>query len=195
MDLNEDLGEPVEGLYAVEKKKLDKMVEKYQRAYQKVNPGLDGTAEILKYPDVAAQLDKVYALKDDIPNHHNYTFVGRVGRFTPVLPGAGGGALLRFDQGKYSSAGGSSGYLWLESEHVREYGKERFINKDYYRALVDEAKAAISKYVDPEFFLSDLQPEERYGPTIDILIDASGNEIQKDFMNEPEDAPVELPFV
>ena len=186
LDLNEDLGETVDGLYAVEKRKLDKMVAKYEREYQKVNPGLDGTAEILKYPDVAAQLDKTYALKDDIPNHHNYTFVGRVGRFTPVLPGCGGGALLRFDQDKYANVSGTSGYLWLESEHVREYGLDRFINKDYYRALVDDAKGAIAKYVDPEFFLSDLQPPEVYGPTL--------HKIAPDFMNIPEDAPEELPF-
>lgn len=176
LDLNEDLGEPVDELYEKEKKKLDRMVAKANKDRQKDGfDTIDYTSEVLKEPEIAKQLDIVYALKDDIPNHHNYVFVGRVGRFTPVLPGAGGGKLYRFNDGKYSAATGSTGYLWLESEHVRQYGKDKFINKDYYRKLVDEAKADISKYVDPEFFLSDLQPEEKYGPTLHTLV---GGDVQ-----------------
>ena len=61
--------------------------------------------------------------------------------------------MYRVDNGKYSAATGSTGYLWLESAHVKQYGKEDYINKDFFRALVDEAKADIGKYVDPEYGL------------------------------------------
>lgn len=175
LDLNEDLGEPVDALYEKELKKLEKL-EKKNRPFEE---------------DYLEQATKVHALKEEIPKHHNYTFVGRVGRFTPVVPGAGGGKLYRKDGDKYNAATGSSGYLWLESEYVKEHGLERLINKDYYRKLVDNAKEDLNGLgADVEFFLSDLQPEEKYGPTKAVVI--SG--VTKDFMNLPEDDREEIPF-
>lgn len=92
---------------------------------------------------------------------HNYIFVGRVGRFTPIKPGNGGGLLMREGEDpktgevKYSSVTGSKGYRWLESETVKELGKENTIDRSYYDRLVNEAVEAISKYGDFEWFVSD----------------------------------------
>ena len=63
-------------------------------------------------------------LAEDIEPGHNLQFVGRVGQFTPILAGENGGVLYRVDNGKNYAASGSTGYRWLESEMVRQLGKE-----------------------------------------------------------------------
>lgn len=115
-----------------------------------------------------------------IAEGHNYIFVGRVGQFCPIKPGAGGGLLMREKDGRYYAATGSKGYRWLESEMVRELSKENFIDRSYYDKLVDEAVEAISKYGDFEWFVS----EDPYIPKPNI----------EEFMNIPEDSEEEIPF-
>lgn len=93
---------------------------------------------------------------EDLPEgEHNYNFVGKVGEFCPMVPGSGGGELLRFADDKYSAAVGTKGWRWMESEMVKNLGKENLIDKRYYTKLVDEAVDAISKYGDFEWFVSD----------------------------------------
>lgn len=91
---------------------------------------------------------------------HNYIFVGKIGRFCPIKPGCNGGELLREGKDKdgnqkFSSATGAKGYRWLESEMVKELGKEGDIDRSYYNKLVDDAVEAISQYGDFEWFVSD----------------------------------------
>lgn len=86
---------------------------------------------------------------------HNYTFVGRAGEFCPIKPGCGGGILLREKDGKYYAATDSKGYRWLESEKVLMLGKEDEVDLGYYKAMVDDAIASISKFGDFEWFVSD----------------------------------------
>jgi hypothetical protein len=62
---------------------------------------------------------------------------------------------MREKDGKYYAATGSKGYRWLESEMVRELGKEADIDRSYYDRMVDEAVKAISKFGDFEWFVSD----------------------------------------
>ena len=85
---------------------------------------------------------------------HDYHFVGRAGQFCPIKPGCGGGLLMREKDGKYYAAGGTKGYRWLESEEVKNLGKEDDIDIKYYLDLVDDAVAAISEYGDFEWFIS-----------------------------------------
>jgi hypothetical protein len=92
-------------------------------------------------------------LMDIINTGHDYKFVGKVGNFCPIIPGKGGGLLVREKDGKYYAAGGSKGYRWLESELVR-YGYEDNIDRSYYNALVDDAVETISQYGDFEWFVS-----------------------------------------
>jgi hypothetical protein len=66
---------------------------------------------------------------------------------------------------KYDSATGAKDYRWLESEMVKELGKEDDINRSYYDNLVDSAiygngsgasrKPGISDFGDFEWFVSD----------------------------------------
>ena len=89
-------------------------------------------------------------------------FVGRVGLFCPVTKEKGGKRLLREGKDKegntkYDAVTGTKDYYWLESEVVKELGKEDDIDRSYYNALVDDAVQSISSYGDFEWFASDDQ--------------------------------------
>ena len=91
---------------------------------------------------------------------HDYQFVGKVGLFCPIKSGCGGGELVRENKDKdgntkYDSVVGTKGYRWLESEIVKELGKENDIDRSYYDSLVDTAVESISNYGDFEWFTSD----------------------------------------
>lgn len=94
-------------------------------------------------------------LNNKIADGHNYIFVGKVGCFCPIKEGCGGGLLMREKDGKYYAATGSKGYRWLESEMVKELGKEADINRSYYDNMVSDAVDTISQYGDFEWFVSD----------------------------------------
>lgn len=101
-------------------------------------------------------------MNEDLPEgeEHNYIFVGRVGQFCPIKPGANGGELVVKRDDKYVSASGAKGYRWLESETVRTLGKESDIDRSYYDRLADNAIDEISKYGDFYQFVSeDDEPE------------------------------------
>ena len=114
-----------------------------------------------------------------IEKGHNYIFIGKVGNFCPIKAGCGGGLLMREKDGKYYAATGSKGYRWLESEMVRELGKQADIDEQYYISMVDEAIASISKYGDFEQFASD---------------DPYVKEETPEFMNIPDGVDEEIPF-
>lgn len=87
---------------------------------------------------------------------HKYVFIGKVGRFTPVKQGCGGGILYREKDGKYYAATGSKGYRWFESEVLE--GKKDWrdiVDDSYYLKQVDEAVIDISKFGDFEWFTAD----------------------------------------
>lgn len=85
---------------------------------------------------------------------HDYTFVGRVGQFTPMVSGSGGGILLREKEGKYYAVTGTKGYRWLESEMVKTLEKKDDVDESYYEALMDKARDTIEKYVSYEKLVS-----------------------------------------
>ena len=91
---------------------------------------------------------------------HSYRFVGKVGQFTPIEEGCGGARLLakredkKTGETKFVAAPGTIGYRWMESEVVRTNNKQDLADDGYYISLVDDAKDAISKYGDFEWFAS-----------------------------------------
>ena len=89
-----------------------------------------------------------------IETGHNYKFVGKVGNFCPVIPGKGGGELVRDQNGKFYNVTGSSGYRWLESELIRGVNEE-FVDRSYHNSLVDAAVETISQFGDFEWFVAD----------------------------------------
>lgn len=120
-------------------------------------------------------------LNDKIASGHDYHFVGKIGQFTPVKSGTGGGYLLVKRSEKYDSATGAKGYRWKESEVVKLLNQQDTVDLSYYKKLVDEAINDINQFTDFEWFASDdpYIPKEKPLP---------------DFMNIPEDAPEELPW-
>lgn len=148
--------------------------------YLDMNEGLPDTTEfdVVKAVRDAADIGKGSVTKKDInianswkdlsdeevdakiAEGHNYIFVGKVGQFCPIKPGHGGGLLMREKDGKYYAATGSKGYRWLESEMVKQMGRQDDIDRSYYDKLVDDAAHNIAQYGDLEWFISD----EPYGP-------------------------------
>ena len=91
---------------------------------------------------------------------HNYSFVGRIGRFCPIRPGFGGGGLFREKDGKYYAAAGTKGWRWKEAEVVKTLGQQNEIDVSYYDRLCDEAVKAINEAgkkfdIDYNTFVSD----------------------------------------
>lgn len=101
----------------------------------------------------ALYLDMNETLDED---QHDYHFVGKAGLFCPMLPGSGGGVLLRQTKdGGFAAATGTKGYRWMEAEMVKELNKENEIDHSYYQHLVDEAVKEISLYGDFEWFIEE----------------------------------------
>ena len=128
-------------------------LEKRRKGAKRLNPNLENC------PDED--------LLKTIAEGHNYIFVGRVGQFCPIKPGCGGGILYRKDHEKYFTVTDTKGYRWLESEMVKELGREEDIDRSYYEKKVDDAITNISQYEDFNWFVS----EEPYfkEPTKDSL--------------------------
>ena len=107
-----------------------------------------------------------------IEKGHEYCFVGRVGQFCPIKEGRGGGVLCReskdkYGNTKYAAPSGSKGYRWLESEMVKQLGKEDDIDRSFYDKLVDDAAEAIAQYGDLEWFISDDSDEPETPPCLE----------------------------
>ena len=106
-----------------------------------------------------------FGVEKDIPMSQDpmdLKFVGKVGRFVPVVSGSMGGVLLRLDANldeegnhKYHAVTGTKGYLWKEAEVVRLSEDFDQIDESYHRGLVDKAKGAIAALGDVEAFLAD----------------------------------------
>lgn len=100
-------------------------------------------------------------VNDRAANGHNYNFVGKVGQFCPIKAGHGGGELVRKDdKGLYSAVTGTSGYRWLESEMVKNLGKEDSIDISYYEVMAEEAKKDIYMFGDFKTFVEGPLPKE-----------------------------------
>lgn len=190
-----------ENLYCVddelekEIKALDRLRNKFTKHLKNTNPGISdnwitsfifGEQRAKDYlrdnPDpkselylqnIIAQIEKVDALNSTVDLGHNLQFIGRVGRFCPVIDGADGGILWRIQNNKKYAVNGTSGYRWLEAEYILKYGLKSKINMKYFANLVDKAAEAISKYGDLEWFIN-------------------GDVAGEDFLNLPEGEDKEI---
>ena len=149
LDMNEDLPD----------------VSEEEKQYAKL---LKEVSDISKLNDpMTVECQEFERLEKIIADSHHYIFVGKIGRFCPIKPGCGGGELLREGKDKegnikYSSATGAKGYRWLESEMVKQLGKENDIDRSYYDKLVDDAIESISQYGDFEWFISEDSSDDQY---------------------------------
>lgn len=86
-------------------------------------------------------------------NGENKQFIGRTGRFIPVMPGSGGGTLYRENEDKQYAVTGTKGHFWVEAEMVRDRMDEIEIDLSYFENLTNKAVKAIDQYGDFEEFL------------------------------------------
>ena len=126
LDMNEDLADVSEA-----EKEADKCRSKLRKATDQAE------VDILQ--------EKLNALKGFIAEGHNYVFIGKVGLFTPVIDGKGGGLLMREKDGKMYAVGGTSGYRWLEAETVHDH-LEDVVDIRYFKNLCLGAIDAINEY-------------------------------------------------
>lgn len=162
LDMNETLPD-----VTTYEKELDKLESKYKKGLLS-----DITFEAEATP-----------LADKVAEGHDYHFIGKVGQFTPVKPGKGGGLLMRKQGENYYAAANSTGYRWVESEVVASESNRDSIDLSFYRNLVDKMVDEMNKLGDFEWFVSD-----------DPYIPAPKEQKMDDFMNIPVDAPEEIPF-
>lgn len=98
-------------------------------------------------------------LNATINQSHAYVFVGRVGLFCPMKPGAGGGVLLRENskgvKGKepYAAVAGSTGYRFLETEVVERMNWWDQVDISYFEKLAQDARDQINKYGRYDIFV------------------------------------------
>lgn len=138
LDFNEDLPDAIP--LEKERDKLQKFIDNGNSEDEE-----DFNRNVAKLDDLYRQIEKC----------HNYHFIGKIGLFTPVISGNGGGILLAKRGEGYSAATGTKGHRWLESETVQKAHLEDQVDLSYYRSLVDDAIANISKFGDFEWFVSD----------------------------------------
>lgn len=104
---------------------------------------------ITKAVTTALYLDMNEGLPED---EHNYVFVGKIGQFTPVISGVGGGELCRVKDGKFYSATGAKGWRWKLSETIKQDDLIDEVDKSYFEKLVNDAVEDIGKFGDVEWF-------------------------------------------
>jgi hypothetical protein len=81
-------------------------------------------------------------------------FVGRTGRFVPVIEESGlGGTLVRKFEDKEYAVAGTKGYVWVESDMAKDLDFDK-IDHRYFERLVQEAKATIDKFGSFEEFVA-----------------------------------------
>ena len=97
---------------------------------------------------------RIKAKQEEIDSIHSFSFVGKCGLFTPVVPGVGGGYLLRVDGDKVGAISGTKGYRWMESVTVKNKHLEDKIDMNYFRSLVDSAIDHIAEYGDADEFIN-----------------------------------------
>ena len=153
-----DMNENIEGLAPDEEKELGVL----DKAWHSKDPlALEKAAE--RYGYEFEYLGERYSqLCKKEEETHKYHFIGKVGQFCPIKKDCGGGLLMREKNGKYYAATGTKGYRWLESEMVKELGKEDSIDRSYYDHLVNDAIDTLVAYGDYEWFVSD---DPYIGPT------------------------------
>ena len=151
LDLNERL--PDVSSYEKEKAKIQTRIRKLNK--ELLNPDISSLDKEKIHAELADLPKDISVLDEEIAKGHAYHFVGRAGEFMPVIPGCGGGLLMRQeDSGGYGYATGAKGYRWLESENMQKLADwKRYIDIRYFRGLVDDARDTIGQFCDFDIFV------------------------------------------
>ena len=154
LDMNEDLEDVT--AYEKELEKNDKVFKNAWGANWKVTLNMLTDEQAVSH-EISAAVEKRKDLKQKIAKGHDYQFVGRVGLFCPIVPGKGGGLLMRKGtDGSYSSVTGTKGFRWLEANKVKELNYEHNIDMNYFRDLASVAIETIEKFGPFDGFVDDI---------------------------------------
>ena len=97
---------------------------------------------------------RITELEKLISQGHNYVFVGKIGQFCPILPGCGGGELMTLrGESDYYAVQGTKGYRFLESETIKNLGREEDINEAYFIEMANESINHIAEFGDYDEFI------------------------------------------
>jgi len=96
-------------------------------------------------------LDREERDEDEEPNYRNMRFLGRTGRFVPVLEG--GGTLYRVKDEKYYAVTGTKGHKWIEAEIAQSMPNLK-IDMAYFEKLKEAAIKTIDAFGSFEEFIS-----------------------------------------
>lgn len=105
---------------------------------------LDDYAETKQVSKGAIYLDFEHDRPE--PTVEGMHFVGKIGRFIPVVENSGGGVLYRVNEGKPYAVTGTKGYLWVEADKLKVLEKQDSINMAYFEGLTDAAKKTLAKF-------------------------------------------------
>ena len=163
LDMNEKLPDVTK--FEKERDKIISRMKKLKKELEKPDVSQEDKDKIIEeLRDLPKDID---ALEEEIEVGHNYVFVGKAGEFMPVIPGSGGGLLMRKEtDGSYGYATGAKGYRWVESESLRNLNDwKKYIDIRYFRGLTDVAIETIEKFCDFELFVKGedgiILPEEQ----------------------------------
>lgn len=114
---------------------------------------------VAKHATTAIHLDfttVTEGLLEPFSNEDKMHHIGKGGVFMPIVPGKGGGQLVREkkDKSGFDAVAGSKGFYWLEAAMVNTMGLYNHVDKSYFDTLVNEAYDALGKHGDVEQFLA-----------------------------------------
>ena len=122
----------------------------FKQLFSKEELTLDDFCETRSVVQGAMYLD--FDWDRPLPLEHEMMFVGRTGRFIPVV--SGGAQLLRIKEDKQYAVTGTKGYLWIEAEQYKQDPDKYEIDMSYFEKLLDDAVATINKFGSFEEFVS-----------------------------------------
>lgn len=122
---------------------------------------IDFKTDLCEIKNVTGDAKMYLDINEDLgPDEHNYVFVGKVGKFTPVKPGYSAGTLYRYSNkngvDKYDAISGTKGYRFLLSTDLSS--NDNFmdmIDYSYFDDYVIKAREEMAKFGDVERFIND----------------------------------------
>lgn len=151
-------------------KEQDQLIKKWHKVQFELTEENDKNIDISFNPSLSEIPDKKMAMyvreqfhndyirlceiNEALKKCHDYRFIGKTGLFCPIVDGAGGGRLVRENNGNYGYAAGAKGYRWLPAEMVKEYHLEDKIDMSYFEELKVKAIDTIREFGDYESFVN-----------------------------------------
>lgn len=121
----------------------------YKKLFTNEDITFEDQCETKQVTQGSIYLDFNYDRAEALRTPDDMHFVGRIGRFIPVVAGANGGTLLRVKDDKQYAVTGTKGYLWIEANmaesHTQKY-LDTVLDETYFDTLVEKARDAIEFY-------------------------------------------------